>query len=118
MEVWWLWETEIHLDPDPSSSAQPDRNLIEIRKMFCAHQVFRCFKFIEKLGERLVGAVGPYFVAAASGLISVGAVCFCTYDSSSTTAPGLFIEPLGRMCQSKLYRQRYLTLGSRPQYPC
>lgn len=46
--------------------------------MFCARLVFRCFRSVEKLGERLVGAVGPYFVATAVALISLGVVCFCT----------------------------------------
>jgi len=58
--------------------------------MFCARQVFRCFKFVEKLGERFVGAVGPYFVATAIILISVGAVCFCTSGPPSTSPHSLF----------------------------
>jgi len=64
-------------------AAQPR---LQKSRMFCARQVFRCFKFIEKLGERFVGAVGPYFVAAAVILISVGAVCFCTSGSPPTSA--------------------------------
>lgn len=69
--------------------------------MFCARQVFACFKSIEKLGERLVSAVGPYFVAAALSLISVGAVCFCTFSPPPTSARGLFTElPDGRASRS------------------
>ena len=68
----------------------------EISRMFCARQVFACFKSIEKLGERLVGAVGPYFVAAALSLISVGAVCFCTSSPPPpTSARGSFTELTG-----------------------
>ena len=83
--MWWWWwlESQHHLDQDHRhrrSTARDCRN----RRMFCARQVFRCFKFIEKLGERVVGAVGPYFVAAAVILISVGAVCFCTSCSPPT----------------------------------
>lgn len=67
--------------------------------MFCARQVFRCFKFVEKLGERLVGAVGPYFVAAALSLISVGVVCFCTSDLPPMSVRRLFIDT----CTSRSY---------------
>jgi len=73
----------------------------ETSRMFCARQVFRCFKFIEKLGERLVGAVGPYFVAAAVILISVGAVCFCT-SGSPPTPPGRLLNS-SNACISRSY---------------
>ena len=74
--MWWSGSDQSHLDPDHRHRrSQPETE--EIDKMFCARQVFRCFKLIEKFGERFVGAVGPYFVATAVVLISVGAVCFC-----------------------------------------
>ncbi|EKM58574.1 uncharacterized protein PHACADRAFT_89055 [Phanerochaete carnosa HHB-10118-sp] len=44
--------------------------------MICAKQVFRCFKWIERAGDRLTGAAGPVFVALAVVLLSVGAACF------------------------------------------
>ena len=60
--------------------------------MFFARQVFRCFRFVEKLGERLLGAVGPYFVATAVVLLSVGVFCFCTLGPPQSFACSLFIE--------------------------
>ena len=74
---------------------------VEIDRMFCARQVFRCFKYVEKLGERLVGAVGPYFVATALSMISVGVVCFCTSCSPPTSARKMF--ELLAMCTSRSY---------------
>jgi palmitoyltransferase len=65
--------------------------------MFCARQVFRCFKSIENLGERLVGTIGPYFVGTAALLITVGAVCFCTSGSPPTPTRRLFIELFQRV---------------------
>ena len=95
MGGWWWWETEpdaeatliqtIVIGPAASPGA------IEICRMFCARQVFRCFKFVERLGERFLGAVGPYFVAAAVSLISVGALCFCT-STLSPIPPGCLLN--------------------------
>ena len=45
--------------------------------MFCAQQVFRCFKWLERLGDRFTGAAGPVFVALAVILLAIGLVCFC-----------------------------------------
>ena len=112
---WWSGSYQSHLDPDHRHRrSQPET--AEFDRMFCARQVFRCFKFVEKLGERVLGAVGPYFVAAAVGLISVGAVCFCKSGPPPTSARGSFVELLERVYQSKSYGQRYPTLGSRRQY--
>lgn len=69
-----------------------DRNRQATRRMFIAHLVFRCFRFVEKVGERFLGAVGPYFVAAAVALISTGVVCFCTSGSHPTSPHMLFVE--------------------------
>ncbi|KAJ7157557.1 DHHC palmitoyltransferase-domain-containing protein [Mycena crocata] len=44
--------------------------------MMCSRSVFRCFKTLERLGDRITGAAGPYFVAFAVILISLGTVCF------------------------------------------
>jgi hypothetical protein len=32
---------------------------------------------LERLGDRITGAAGPFFVAFAIILISLGTVCFC-----------------------------------------
>ncbi|OBZ66166.1 putative palmitoyltransferase ZDHHC16 [Grifola frondosa] len=44
--------------------------------MIYAKQVFRCFKWLERLGDRLTGAAGPVFVSLAVILLSIGVVCF------------------------------------------
>ncbi|KAJ7472632.1 DHHC palmitoyltransferase-domain-containing protein [Mycena latifolia] len=40
--------------------------------MICSRTVFRCFKALERLGDRITGAAGPYFVAFAVALIGLG----------------------------------------------
>ncbi|KAF5334711.1 hypothetical protein D9758_017357 [Tetrapyrgos nigripes] len=45
-------------------------------KMFCQKQVIGCFKTLEKWGDRLTGAAGPFFVTFAIVLISMGALSF------------------------------------------
>ncbi|KAF8217400.1 zf-DHHC-domain-containing protein [Mycena galopus ATCC 62051] len=42
----------------------------------CSRMVFKCFKTLEKLGDRITGAAGPFFVAFAVILIGLGTVCF------------------------------------------
>ncbi|KAJ3778627.1 DHHC palmitoyltransferase-domain-containing protein [Lentinula raphanica] len=44
--------------------------------MFCSKTVFRCFKTLERLGDRITGAAGPFFVGLAVILISAGTICF------------------------------------------
>ncbi|KAI0819261.1 DHHC palmitoyltransferase-domain-containing protein [Trametes gibbosa] len=43
---------------------------------WCAKYVFRCFKCLERAGDRLTGAAGPVFVTLAVVLLSVGVFCF------------------------------------------
>ncbi|KAI1797062.1 DHHC palmitoyltransferase-domain-containing protein [Ganoderma leucocontextum] len=43
---------------------------------WCTRKVFRCFKALERLGDRITGAAGPVFVALAVVLISIGVFCF------------------------------------------
>lgn len=59
-------------------------------RMFLARLVFRSFRSFEKLGESLLGAVGPYFVATAVVLISTGTVCFCASCPPLTFSHELF----------------------------
>ena len=47
--------------------------------MICAKRVFRCFKTIERWGNYITGAAGPFFVGLAVLLMSMGTVCFCMY---------------------------------------
>ncbi|KAJ4488347.1 DHHC palmitoyltransferase-domain-containing protein [Lentinula aciculospora] len=44
--------------------------------MFCSKTVFSCFKTLERLGDRITGAAGPFFVGLAIILISAGTICF------------------------------------------
>ncbi|EIW57164.1 zf-DHHC-domain-containing protein [Trametes versicolor FP-101664 SS1] len=43
---------------------------------WCTRQVFRCFKWLERAGDRLTGAAGPVFVTLAIVLLSLGVFCF------------------------------------------
>jgi palmitoyltransferase len=52
--------------------------------MMCSRIVFKCFKTLERLGDRITGAAGPFFVAFAVILISLGTVCFCQCPSLSS----------------------------------
>ena len=45
--------------------------------MICSRTVFRCFKTLERWGNKVTGAAGPYYVALAVFLISSGILCFC-----------------------------------------
>ena len=45
--------------------------------MLCSRSVFRCFKKLERWGNIVTGAAGPYFVGLAVILISLGTICFC-----------------------------------------
>jgi len=56
----------------------------------CTRFVFRCFKCLERAADRITGAAGPFFVAAAYLLISTGTFAFCT----STRADNTFIDLL------------------------
>ncbi|KAL0953315.1 hypothetical protein HGRIS_004562 [Hohenbuehelia grisea] len=44
--------------------------------MICSRTVFRCFKALERFGDRITGAAGPYFVGLAVILMSLGTICF------------------------------------------
>lgn len=55
--------------------------------MVCERTVFRCFKTLERWGNAITGAAGPYFVGLAVILISMGVICFCErfFDSDETS---------------------------------
>lgn len=50
-----------------------------LSSMICAKRVFRCFKTIERWGNYITGAAGPFFVGLAVILMTMGTVCFCMY---------------------------------------
>lgn len=47
--------------------------------MICARHIFRCFKWLERMGDRFTGAAGPYFVGLAIILQTIGAASFCMW---------------------------------------
>jgi palmitoyltransferase len=51
--------------------------------MICAKRVFRCFKTLERWGNKITGAAGPYFVGLAVLLIGTGMFCFCELKYTS-----------------------------------
>lgn len=55
--------------------------------MICARTVFRCFKTLERWGNKITGAAGPYFVALAVFLISSGILCFFDVIAPSLSFP-------------------------------
>ncbi|KAH7903924.1 DHHC palmitoyltransferase-domain-containing protein [Hygrophoropsis aurantiaca] len=61
--------------------------------MICARQVFRCCKWLERMGDRLTGAAGPFFVGLAVVLTSLGAICFFTIIQPDLPLPWLTTPP-------------------------
>ena len=57
--------------------------------MICAGCVFRCFKTLERWGNYVTGAAGPYFVGLAAILIGMGIVCFCKLSRYPLLHPSL-----------------------------
>lgn len=51
--------------------------------MICAKHVFQCFRWLERVGDRLTGAAGPVFVTLGVVLLSIGVFCFCERALSS-----------------------------------
>lgn len=45
--------------------------------MKCSERVFRCFRAVERLGDRVTGAAGPFFVGLAVILLSLAIFTFC-----------------------------------------
>ena len=45
--------------------------------MICSKWVFKCFKTLERCGDRVTGAAGPLFIALALALLTVGTISFC-----------------------------------------
>ena len=47
--------------------------------MICSKWVFKCFKTLERCGDRVTGAAGPLFIALALALLSIGTISFCEF---------------------------------------
>ncbi|KAI0247131.1 zf-DHHC-domain-containing protein [Lactifluus subvellereus] len=59
----------------------------------CPRFVFACFKRIERWGDRLTGAAGPFFVAIATLLFILGTLCFLDVILPTIPWPWLSIFP-------------------------
>ncbi|EPQ52473.1 zf-DHHC-domain-containing protein [Gloeophyllum trabeum ATCC 11539] len=57
--------------------------------MTCARAVFRCFRTLERVGDRITGAAGPLFVTLAVVLLSTGTLCFFDIEQPSLRWPWL-----------------------------
>lgn len=57
--------------------------------MICARRVFRCFRRLERFADRITGAAGPWFVALAIILISLGSLSFFTIVPPTLPFPWL-----------------------------
>ncbi|KAM5539275.1 hypothetical protein V8D89_007148 [Ganoderma adspersum] len=60
----------------PASPLRSPEAPIAGMSRWCTRQVFRCFKALERFGDRVTGAAGPVFVALAVVLLSLGVFCF------------------------------------------
>ncbi|KAI0304530.1 DHHC palmitoyltransferase-domain-containing protein [Multifurca ochricompacta] len=59
----------------------------------CPRFVFACFKRIERWGDKLTGAAGPFFVAVATLLFITGTLCFLDVILPSIPWPWLTTFP-------------------------
>ncbi|KAF8843788.1 zf-DHHC-domain-containing protein [Paxillus ammoniavirescens] len=83
--------------------------------MICARQVFRCFKWLERAGDRITGAAGPYFVALAVILISLGVISFFTVVQPGLPLPWLSSPPC-MLIAINLFMHYYYVCTVRPGY--
>ncbi|KAI0649520.1 zf-DHHC-domain-containing protein [Trametes meyenii] len=78
-------------------------------------QVFRCFKWLERLGDRITGAAGPFFVALAVILLSLGLVCF--FEVIGPTLPWPWLTtPLCLLIALNLFIHYYYVCTVRPGF--
>jgi len=59
----------------------------------CPRFVFACFKRLERWGDRLTGAAGPFFIAIATLLFILGTLCFLDVILPSIAWPWLSTLP-------------------------
>ncbi|KAF9223797.1 zf-DHHC-domain-containing protein [Gyrodon lividus] len=91
--------------------------------MICTRQVFRCFKWLERAGDRITGAAGPYFVALAVILISLGTISFFSVVQPSLPLPWLSTPPCILIAVNLLMHYYYVCtvrpgyIGDHPRYP-
>ncbi|KAJ3857942.1 DHHC palmitoyltransferase-domain-containing protein [Lentinula lateritia] len=83
--------------------------------MFCSKTVFRCFKTLERLGDRVTGAAGPFFVGLAVILISAGTICFFDVVMPSLAYPWLG-GPICLLIAFNLLVHYYLVVTTNPGF--
>ncbi|GAW00024.1 zf-DHHC-domain-containing protein [Lentinula edodes] len=85
--------------------------------MFCIVQsnLFRCFKTLERLGDRVTGAAGPFFVGLAVILISAGTICFFDVVMPSLAYPWLG-GPICLLIAFNLLVHYYLVVTTNPGF--
>ncbi|KAI0696954.1 zf-DHHC-domain-containing protein [Cytidiella melzeri] len=83
--------------------------------MICAKQVFCCFKWIERAGDRITGAAGPFFISLAVCLLSTGVVCFFDVIQPTLGWPWL-TTPLCMLVVINLFVHYYLVCTVSPGF--
>ncbi|KAG9314955.1 zf-DHHC-domain-containing protein [Chiua virens] len=83
--------------------------------MICARQVFRCFKWVEHVGDQITGAAGPYFVGLAVILISLGTLSFFTVVQPNLSYPWLSTPPC-LLIALNLYMHYYYVCTTPPGF--
>ncbi|ESK92143.1 vacuole protein [Moniliophthora roreri MCA 2997] len=83
--------------------------------MLCSKAVFRCFKALERLGDRITGAAGPYFVGFAVVLLSTGLICF--FDVIMPNLPySLVTTPICILIALNLFMHYYYVVTIPPGF--
>jgi palmitoyltransferase len=83
--------------------------------MICANTVFRCFKSIERAANFITGAAGPYFVALAVILITMGTVCFFDVVAPTLSYPFLSL-PICVLIAINLFGHYYYVITVPPGF--
>ncbi|KAF9533983.1 DHHC palmitoyltransferase-domain-containing protein [Crepidotus variabilis] len=83
--------------------------------MICARTVFRCFKTLERWGNIVTGAAGPYFVGLAVILISSGVVCFFDVLAPTLSYPLLSI-PICMLIALNMLMHYYYAITVKPGF--
>ncbi|KJA16200.1 hypothetical protein HYPSUDRAFT_47637, partial [Hypholoma sublateritium FD-334 SS-4] len=83
--------------------------------MICAKRVFRCFKTVERWGNYITGAAGPFFVGLAVILMSMGTVCFFDVIAPDLSFPLLSV-PLCVLIATNLFAHYYYVVTVSPGF--
>ncbi|TDL20767.1 zf-DHHC-domain-containing protein [Rickenella mellea] len=81
----------------------------------CSRAVFRCFRWMEKMGDRITGAAGPFFVGLAIILMSVGVVAFFDVIQPSLSWP-IASLPITSMVAVNMLAHYYYACTVRPGF--